>query len=74
MARRFIRRPMRNLASNQRGSVIIELAFIAPILATMIVGVVDLSAAYGRKLVLEQAAQRAVATRRRRRREFPSAR
>jgi Flp pilus assembly protein TadG len=64
MARRFTRRLARNvplhLARNQRGSVIIELAFIAPILATMIVGVVDLSAAYGRKLVLEQAAQRAV--------------
>ena len=60
MARRLFRRPMRNLARNQRGSVIIELAFIAPILATMIVGIVDLSAAYGRKLVLEQAAQRAV--------------
>ena len=64
MARRSTRRLARNvplnLARNQRGSVIIELAFIAPILATMIVGVVDLSAAYGRKLVLEQAAQRAV--------------
>ena len=64
MARRLIRRLAdnlpRKLARNQRGSVIIELAFIAPILATMIVGIVDLSAAYGRKLVLEQAAQRAV--------------
>ena len=48
MARRFIRclahNLPRKLARNQRGSVIIELAFIAPILATMIVGVVDLSA------------------------------
>ena len=64
MARRLIRRLAHNvprkLARDQRGSVIIELAFIAPILATMIVGIVDLSAAYGRKLVLEQAAQRAV--------------
>ena len=64
MARLLLRRLAHNLprklARNQRGSVIIELAFIAPILATMIVGVVDLSAAYSRKLVLEQAAQRAV--------------
>ncbi len=58
--RRLAHNLSRKLARNQRGSVIIELAFIAPILATMIVGVVDLSAAYGRKLVLEQAAQRAV--------------
>ena len=57
---RLMRQVTGRLARNQRGSVIIELAFIAPILATMIVGVVDLSAAYGRKLVLEQAAQRAV--------------
>ena len=43
-----------------RGSVTIELALLAPILGTMIIGVVDLSIAYGQKLELEQGAQRAI--------------
>ena len=43
-----------------RGSVTIELALLAPILATMIIGVIDVSIAYGKKLELEQGAQRAV--------------
>ena len=60
LRRRLAHNLPRKLTRNQRGGVIIELAFIAPILATMIVGIVDHSAAYGRKLVLEQAAQRAV--------------
>jgi len=42
------------------GSVTIELALLAPVLATVIIGVADISIAYGRKLELEQAAQRAV--------------
>ena len=38
----------------------IEMAFIAPILAAIVVGMVDLSNAYSVKLQLEQAAQRTV--------------
>jgi len=49
-----------NLARDQRGAVIIELAMVAPVLALMVVGVVDLSNAFGRKLALEQGAQRAI--------------
>lgn len=48
------------LINDRRGSVTIELALLAPLLATFIIGVVDLSNAFGRKLALEQATQRAV--------------
>lgn len=48
------------LARNKRGAAIIELAIIAPVLALMMIGVVDLSNAFSRKLGLEQGAQRAL--------------
>jgi Flp pilus assembly protein TadG len=51
---------LRNLVRSQRGAVVIELALLAPILALMIVGIIDLSMAFGRKLAIEQAAQRAI--------------
>ncbi|WP_158581988.1 TadE/TadG family type IV pilus assembly protein [Sphingomonas edaphi] len=38
----------------------IELALLAPMLAVLTIGVVDISNAFGRKLALEQATQRAV--------------
>ena len=44
----------------QRGAVIIELAFVAPVIALMTVGVVDLSNGFSNKLRLEQAAQRSI--------------
>jgi Flp pilus assembly protein TadG len=50
----------RNLASDDRGAAVIELALIAPMLALLTIGIVDVSQAFGRKLALEQAAQRAV--------------
>ena len=50
----------RNLFCNDRGAAVIELALIAPVLALMTIGVIDVSQAFSRKLVLEQAAQRAV--------------
>ena len=53
-------RRLRTLARDNRGAAIIELAFAAPILATMVIGVTDISIAYGKKLELEQAAQRAI--------------
>jgi Flp pilus assembly protein TadG len=49
-----------SLAPNERGSVIIELAIVAPVLALMAIGVIDLSNAYSRKLALEQGAHRAI--------------
>lgn len=48
------------LRGDERGTATIELALFAPILATMIIGVIDMSMAYGRKLQIEQAAQRAI--------------
>ena len=50
----------RNLLGNDRGAAVIELALIAPVLALMTIGVIDVSQAFSRKLTLEQAAQRAV--------------
>jgi Flp pilus assembly protein TadG len=55
MMRRLLR-----LARDRKGAAVIELALAAPILATMVIGVTDISIAYGRKLELEQAAQRAI--------------
>ena len=48
------------LSRDKRGAVIIELAIVAPVLALMAIGVIDLSNAYSRKLALEQGAQRAI--------------
>lgn len=53
-------RALRLLARDHRGAAVIELALLAPILATLVIGVVDMSNAFGRKLSLEQAAQRAI--------------
>jgi len=53
-------RTIRALLGEDRGTAAIELAIIAPVLATMIVGVVDLSNGFSRKLALEQATQRAI--------------
>jgi len=55
-----LRHMMRALRRDERGAAIIELAFIAPIFALGIIGVVDMSNAYSRKLALEQGAQRAI--------------
>ncbi len=46
--------------ADDRGAAVIELALLAPILALMTIGIIDVSQAFGRKLALEQAAQRAV--------------
>lgn len=59
MTMRRLRRLLR-LRSDERGIAIIELALLAPIMATVVVGVIDLSGAYSRKLAMEQAVQRAV--------------
>jgi Flp pilus assembly pilin Flp len=51
---------LRSLRADNRGAALIELALVAPVLALMTVGVVDLSNGFGRKLRLEQAAQRSI--------------
>ena len=48
------------LPRDRRGAAIIELALVAPVLALMVVGIVDMSNAFSRKLALEQGAQRAI--------------
>jgi len=55
-----MRFPQLNLARDERGAAIIELALVAPVFALMVVGIVDMSNAYSRKLGLEQGAQRAI--------------
>lgn len=50
----------RCLKRNERGAVAIELAIAAPVLATMLIGLIDLSTAYSTKLRLEQIAQRTI--------------
>jgi Flp pilus assembly protein TadG len=49
-----------HLAREDRGAAVIELALIAPVLAILIIGITDVSIAYGRKLELEQAVQRSI--------------
>jgi len=56
----MIRRATHILGSNERGAAVVELALIAPVLALTVVGIVDMSNAYSRKLALEQGAQRAI--------------
>ena len=55
MMRRFS-----SLLRNGAGNVTIELALLAPILATMFIGLVDLSNTFSDKLRLEQIAQRSI--------------
>ncbi len=45
---------------DERGTSIIEMALAAPLLATFLIGMVDLSRAYSAKLQVEQAAQRTI--------------
>jgi len=48
------------LLVNDRGAAVIEMAMIAPVFALGVIGIVDVSNAYSRKLALEQGVQRAV--------------
>ena len=48
------------LLSDERGAAVIEMAIVAPVLALGVIGVVDISNAYNKKLGLEQGAQRAI--------------
>jgi Flp pilus assembly protein TadG len=53
-------RRIRPLSSDERGASIVELALAAPFMATLIIGMVDISRGYSAKVQLTQAAQRAV--------------
>ena len=45
---------------DERGASVVELALVAPFLATLLIGMVDMSNGYSDKLQLEQAAQRSI--------------
>lgn len=53
-------RLLRKLGCDQRGNSFVEMAFITPILATLLVGTIDISDAVSTKVKTEQAAQRAI--------------
>lgn len=48
------------LRRDERGSSLVELALVLPLLGTFVVGMVDISRGYSAKLQLEQAAQRSI--------------
>lgn len=50
----------RELLRREDGTSVLELALVAPVLAAMLIGIVDVSGAYSKKLQTEQAAQRAI--------------
>lgn len=49
-----------SLWSDERGNSFVEMALMAPVLATLLMGTVDISQAVSTKVQLEQAAQRAM--------------
>ena len=49
-----------SLARSESGNSIVEMGFVAPILASLLIGMVDLSRAYSNKLQIEQIAQRTI--------------
>ena len=55
-----MRKLLRKLGADEDGAAVIELAIVAPVLALMTMGVIDMSNGFSRKLQLEQGAQRAV--------------
>lgn len=48
------------LAADEAGSSLVEMALAAPVLAALLIGMVDVSRGYSAKLQLEQAAQRTI--------------
>ncbi len=53
-------RNSKSLARDEGGASIIEMGLMLPILASLLIGFVDISRAYSAKLALEQAAYRAI--------------
>ena len=53
-------RKLRTLARDNRGTAVVELAVVAPMIALLTVGIVDMSNGFSRKLKIEQAAQRSI--------------
>ena len=55
----MMRKPS-SLLRDERGASIIEMGLMLPVLATLLIGMVDISRGYSAKLQLEQAAQRSI--------------
>jgi Flp pilus assembly protein TadG len=55
-----MRLPFRNLSCDESGASVIEMGLLLPVMATVVIGVADVSRAYSQKLILEQAAYRAI--------------
>lgn len=53
-------RKLQSLLRDERGASVIELALVLPVLASLLIGMVDISRAFSAKLQLEQAAYRAI--------------
>jgi Flp pilus assembly protein TadG len=49
-----------SLRCDERGASLIEMGLLLPVLSTVVIGVADVSRAYSQKLILEQAAYRAI--------------
>ena len=49
-----------SLRLDERGAAFVEMAMVAPVLAGLLIGTVDISRAYSARVDLEQAAQRAI--------------
>jgi len=51
---------LRTLARDTRGTAIVELAVVSPMIALLTIGVYDMSNGFSKKLKIEQAAQRSI--------------
>lgn len=51
---------LHSLFAETKGSTVVEMGLAAPFLATLLIGMVDVSRAYSSKLQLEQASQRTI--------------
>ena len=51
---------LKRLRRDNRGTAVVELAIISPMIALLTVGVIDMSNGFSRKLKIEQAAQRSI--------------
>lgn len=49
-----------SLLRDERGASLIEMGLLLPVMATVVIGVADVSRAYSQKLLLEQSAYRAI--------------
>jgi Flp pilus assembly protein TadG len=56
----MIRNAVSRLLRNERGASLVELALTAPFMASLLIGMADLSRAFSMKLQMEQAAQRTI--------------